>query len=249
VSQPPTTNAEANWQAFDPDAYFDHYYGEPHADDALVARKAAAALRDFAHGRDDLGILDVGTGANLIPLLAALPAAKTLTAWDYAASNIAWLETEFKRAVLRPQWQHFWCEVEAVYGAPATGLEAAQKLKHCARAQQGSIFNLPTAQWDAATMFFCAESITRDAQEFGIACNAFARAVRPGGALVAAFLARSGGYEVGGIDYPAVPVDEASIMAIFQPLCRSISVESIGLYETEIRSGYSGMVFLSALAL
>jgi SAM-dependent methyltransferase len=249
VSQSPTTNADANWQAFDPDAYFDHYYGEPHADDALVARKAATALRDFAAGRDDLKILDVGTGANLIPLLAALPAAEVLTAWDYAASNIAWLEAEFARPVLRPQWQIFWCEVEAVYGAPATGWDAAQKLKHCARAQQGSIFDLPLAQWDAASMFFCAESITRDAQEFGMACTAFARAVRPGGALVAAFLARSGGYAVGGIDYPAVPVDEDSIVAIFKPLCRSITVESIGLCDTEIRSGYSGMVFLSAIAL
>jgi hypothetical protein len=249
VSQPLTSNADANWQAFDPDAYFEHYYGEPHSDDLLVARKAAAALRDFSDGRHDLSILDVGTGANLIPLLAALPIAQSLTAWEYAASNVAWLEAEFQRDSLRPQWQHFWSQVVEVYGADFASFDVPEKLKLCAHTQQGSIYDLPAAQWDAASMFFCAESITREWSEFAAACTAFAHAVRSGGALVAAFLARSAGYEVAGIEYPAVSIDEASVTALFAPLCRSISVETIGLRDSEIRSGYSGMIFLSALTL
>jgi SAM-dependent methyltransferase len=249
VPQSPHNNAEANWQDFDPEAYFDHYYSEPHRDDMLAARKAALALRSFAGGCCNLHILDVGTGANLIPLLAALPVAQSLTAWDYAASNVAWLKTEFQQEKLRPQWQYFWSQVVEVYGPHLASFDAAQKLKQCARAQQGSIFDLPPAQWDAASMFFCAESITREAMEFTAACKAFAAAVRPGGALVAAFLTRSAGYEVGGIAYPALPVDEESIKAVFTPLCRSINVETIGGSDTEIRSGYSGMIFLSAFAL
>ncbi len=249
MSQPPTTNADANWAAFDPDAYFDHYYGEPHPDDELVARKAATALRRFAGERRDLQLLDVGTGANLIPLLAALPVAQSLTAWEYAASNVAWLEAEFQRDSLRPQWQTFWLQVIDVYGAEASHLDAAQKLRRCAFVQQGSIFDLPVAQFDAASMFFCAESITHDPQEFTRACHAFANAVRSGGLLVAAFLARSQGYEVGGIEYPAVPIDEASVAAIFAPLCRSCKVETIGLCDAQVRSGYSGMIFLVAETL
>jgi hypothetical protein len=249
VSQSPVSNTDTIWQAFDPDAYFDHYYSEPHSDDALVARKAGAVLRNFANGRDDVSMLDVGTGANLIPLLAALPIAQSLTAWEYAASNIAWLEAEFQRKELRPQWQHFWSQMVEVYGPDFVSYNVAEKLSCCARAQQGSIYDLPAAQWDAASMFFCAESITREKSEFAAACNAFVGAVRSGGALVAAFLAHSAGYEVAGVSYPAVPVDEASITAIFAPLCRSLNVENIGLHDIEIRSGYSGMIFLSAITL
>lgn len=249
MPQPPTTNADANWAAFDPDAYFEHYYGEPHSDDELVAGKAAAALRAYAGERRNLQLLDVGTGANLIPLLAALPVAQSLTAWEYAARNVAWLKTEFQRATLRPQWQIFWSQVVDVYGAEAAHMNAAQKLRACARVQQGSIFDLPVAQFDAASMFFCAESITRDQQEFAHACQAFANAVRSGGALVAAFLARSDGYQVSGIDYPAVPIDATSVAAIFAPLCRSCKIETIGLCDNQVRSGYSGMIFLVAETL
>jgi hypothetical protein len=243
-----TVNADAAWADFDPDAYFEHYYGEPHADDALVARRAATALRDFAGPRTDLDILDVGTGANLIPLLAALPVAQSLTAWEYAASNIAWLHSEMQRPALRPQWQHFWMQVESVYGAEACHFNAAQQLKARLTLQQGSIFELPKARFDAATMFFCAESITSQYHEFAAACRAFAGAVKPGGALVAAFLARSEGYSVGGIEYPALSVSTDSVADIFAPYAATLTLDSIGLSDTEIRSGYSGMIFLSAIA-
>lgn len=45
--------------------------------------------------------------------------------------------------------------------------------------KQGSIFDLPERTWDAATMFFCAESITEHQDEFEAACAAFARCVKP----------------------------------------------------------------------
>jgi SAM-dependent methyltransferase len=247
TDQSPGSNADANWAAFDPDAYFEHYYGDPHPDDDLVARLAAAALRDFAAGRTDLSILDVGTGANLIPLLAALPVAQTLTAWEYAQSNIVWLEAELQRPALRPQWQRFWAEVLQVYGIGADNMDAPKRLHRCTQIRQGSIFDLPDAQWDAATMFFCAESITRVPAEFAKACKAFAQSVRPGGALVAAFLARSAGYEVGGVAFPAVPIDQAIVSDLFSPFARQLQVEAIGLTNNEVRSGYSGMIFLSVI--
>jgi hypothetical protein len=45
--------------------------------------------------------------------------------------------------------------------------------------KQGSICDLPERTWDAATMFFCAESITEHQDEFEAACAAFARCVKP----------------------------------------------------------------------
>ncbi len=248
-SETPAANADAPWADFDPDAYFNHYYGDPHPDDDLVARRAASALRDFAATASDLDILDVGTGANLIPLLAALPVARSLTAWEYADSNIAWLGSELQRGVLRPQWQRFWAQVMDVYGPAVCDFDVTARLRTLTKVQQGSIFDLPQAQWDAATMFFCAESITRQPAEFARACAAFAGAVRPGGAVVAAFLARSTGYQVGGIDYPAVPITPDSVQDVFAPLVCKLNVEPIGFTDSEVRSGYSGMIFLSAIVL
>ena len=36
-------NADYQWGQFDPEAYFQHYYGEPHPDDERVIRCAVAA--------------------------------------------------------------------------------------------------------------------------------------------------------------------------------------------------------------
>ena len=91
------------------EAYFKHYYGEPHPDDDRVIRCAIEAMK---HGgrpvQADLDVVDVGTGPNLIPLLCALPRAQSLTAWEYAESNVAWLRGGTVAPEMRPQWHHFW---------------------------------------------------------------------------------------------------------------------------------------------
>jgi len=111
------------------------------------------------------------------------------------------------------------------------------------------VYDLPERRWDAATMFFCAESITEKYTEFEAACVRFARAVRPGGSLVAAFLAGSSGYTVADRPFPALRVSEADIHKVFGPVSAEANTLNIGLSEREIRSGYSGMVFLTAKAV
>jgi hypothetical protein len=189
-------NDDFAWARFDPEAYVAHYYGDPHPDDDDVVRRTSAALA--APGRDDLEIVDVGTGPNLFPLLAALPFARKLTVWEYAESNIAWLRRELARDALRAPWTHFWEVAAAAHGrAHGAVQDPAAALRARTEIVQGSIFDLPSRRWDAATMFFCAESITARQDEFERACEAFARAAKPGGVLAAAFLAGSRGYEVG----------------------------------------------------
>jgi len=238
-------NNEFGWSKFDPDSYIEHYYADPHPDDDEVVRRTCQAL--IASGRTNLDVIDVGTGPNLFPLLAALPVARTLTAWEYAESNVGWLRSEVQKPALRDPWLHFWTvarEAHAIASpdaaAPMAGLR--EKLD----VVRGSIFDLPSARWDAGTMFFCAESITAQQDEFEKACACFARAVRPGGVLAAAFLAGSRGYTVGEEDYPAVSVGPAELEAAFAPFATAIDVSGIGTHQDEIRSGYSGMLFLTA---
>lgn len=243
-------NADYAWKEFDSEAYFQHYYGEPHPDDDLVTRLAADALKRARPVDEPLDILDVGTGPNLIPFLSALPRARRLTAWEYAASNVAWLRSELERDDLRPQWHHFWSIVREAYASerdlPA---DPVPQLRARCEVRQGSIFDLPQAAWDGATMFFCAESITRRQDEFDAACAAFARAVRPGGTLAAAFLARSEGYRVSDQMFPAVNLTPEAVEHTFSGHATAIATRAVGIVDREVRSGYTGIIFLTAEAL
>lgn len=242
----------APWNDFDPEAYFQHYYGEPHPDDDTLTFLAAKALRTAQTVPvRDLDIIDVGTGPSLIPLLAALPIATRLTAWEFATPNLQWLQNEITSPPLRPQWHHFWRQVKAAH--TSDGENKSLMLPHDplplltqrVRIVRGSIFDLPRHAHDAATMFFCAESITSCPSEFESALAAFVSTVRPGGVIAAAFLAGSSGYAVSGRRYPAVKLDAAQIEKILHARLATIDVTPIGISLQEIRSGYTGAVFVS----
>lgn len=242
----------APWHAFDPEAYFQHYYGDPHPDDDTLTFLAARALRD-AHILPDRGldVIDVGTGPSLIPLLATLPVANRLTAWEYAKPNLDWLGHEITTAPLRPQWLHFWRQVKAAHSSQCT--TASPLLPHDplplltqrVRIVRGSIFDLPRHTYDAATMFFCAESITSCPREFESALGAFLATVRPGGHIAAAFLAGSTGYSVNGRRFPAVKLDPGQIESLLRARLATLDVTPIGLSLAEIRSGYAGAIFIA----
>jgi hypothetical protein len=194
-------------------------------------------------------VVDVGTGPNLIPFFCTLPRARRLTAWEYAESNVAWLQAEMRRDEMRPQWRHFWNVTREAYQPEFQLLEdptPVMRAKSVVR--RGSIFELPERTWDAATMFFCAESITERQDEFESACAAYARCVKPGGALAAAFLVRSAGYVVADRPFPVLYLSADSIETLFARYADGVKAERIGMVEREIRSGYSGFVFLTGIA-
>jgi NNMT/PNMT/TEMT family len=242
-------NADYRWAEFDAEAYFNHYYGKPHPDDDRVIECAVEAIKQARPAGRDLDLVDVGTGPNLIPLFCALPRGRSLTVWEYAESNVAWLKAELARDAMRPQWQHFWGVTRRAYGPDYDLAEnpiAALRAKTTVR--QGSIFEIPERRWDAATMFFCAESITEREDEFEAACAAYARSVKPGGALIAAFLVRSAGYVVADRPFPVLSLSVGTIEQVFSRHVAAMKAEQIGIREREIRSGYSGFVFLTGTA-
>jgi hypothetical protein len=245
MSDRPNANADFAWAKFDPEAYVEHYYADPHPDDDEVVRMTCRALA--ASGRRDLETIDVGTGPNLFPLFAALPVSARLTVCEYGEANIAWMRKTLAAGHLAPPWTHFWDVARGAHGPAAHAIaEPVAELSKRTEVIQGSIFDLPERRWDAGTMFFCAESITAQQDEFERACAAYARAVRSGGVLAAAFLAGSRGYTVGDVDFPAVSITPDSLHAAFAPHARDIDIAPIGAMGEEIRSGYSGMLFMSA---
>jgi len=242
-------NADYRWAEFDSEAYFQHYYGEPHQDDDCVIRLAVAAMKSAPPLGAELDVVDVGTGPNLFPLFCAVPRARRITAWEYAESNIAWLESEFGRPEARWQWLHFWEVAREAWG-PGHRLpeDPTPLLKQKCTISRGSIFELPRRTWDAATMFFCAESITGSREEFEAACAAYARCVKPGGLLAAAFLVRSGGYVVADRPFPVLHVTAEEVEETFARYAQIEKAEKVGIVEREIRSGYSGFVFVTGTA-
>jgi hypothetical protein len=246
----PAGNENFSWSQFDSESYFQHYYGDPHPDDDKVIHRAAAAFREARPKNALVRTIDVGTGPNLFPLFLALPRASHITAWEYSTSNVDWLKRELAADAMRPQWQHFWRVTREAYGTdfdlPANPIPA---LREKAEIKNGSVYDLPERQWDAATMFFCAESITEKHSQFETACIRFAKCVRSGGALMAAFLVGSSGYQVAERPFPVLNVSEADILRAFADVATDIRTEPIGIVEREIRSGYSGFVFLTATAV
>jgi len=243
----PSGNADYQWAQFDSEAYFQHYYGEPHPDDDALVALAVEALKKTASARADLDVVDIGTGPSLIPFFCALPCARKLTAWEYAECNVAWLEAELRREPMRPQWRHFWNVARDVYAEvlpddPMPSLRAKSEVK------RGSVFDLPERRWDLATMFFCAESITKRRDEFERACTAFSHSVKVGGRLIAAFLARSPAYVVANKAFPVFGLDTETLREVFAPNTSSLEIRTIGMREREVRSGYSGAYFLTGTA-
>lgn len=233
---------------FDPDTYFEHYYREPHPDDDLVLRLTCAALKN-ARPSGKLETIDVGTGPNLYPLFAALPRARSLTVWEYSKTNIEWLRRELAGDAMRPQWTHFWAVArEAHNGGAGLPDNPIPLLRERTILHEGSIFDLPKRNWDAATMFFCAEAVTTNPAEFDDACACLAQSVKPGGTIVAAFLVNSKSYELDGVRSPLMTLSEDSLRATFEKAATRVETRPIGIVKEEVRSGYTGMVLLTAEA-
>jgi hypothetical protein len=65
---------------------------------------------------------------------------------------------------------------------------------------------------------------------------------------MAAFLVRSPGYVVADRPFPCLSLSAESIESVFARHARDIRTERIGIVERQIRSGYSGFVFLTGTA-
>ena len=249
AAAPALGNADYCWAEFDAEAYFQHYYSDSHPDDDQVVRCAVGALKRALPAGNELDIVDVGTGPNLIPLFCALPRAARLTAWEYAPSNVAWLEAELARSDMRPQWHHSWSVAREAYLPEFVSPEnPLPTLRSKTTVRQGSIFDLPERRWDAGTMFFCAESITSRQEEFEAACAAYARSIRAGGTLAAAFLVGSSRYVIARSQFPILCLSAEAIEDTFARHATEVTAEKIGMVDQEIRSGYSGFVFLTGIA-
>jgi hypothetical protein len=235
-----TLNSDVDWDAFDSLEYRDHNYQDVRDDDREIVR----LIRDFFAGAgvsNGRGV-DVGPGANLYPSLAMLPFCRTLDLCEYSASNVAWLETQ-KRG-FDANWDEFW----AIYRqdpAYAAVRDPRARFREIVTVEQSSVFTLPTRAWDLGTMFFVACSLSTDIAEFVDATHRFVDALVAGAPFAAAFMARSRGYEVGDLWFPAVAVEVGDVTQALATVAydvKVVEIESPSPLRSDVKHGPDGQV-------
>lgn len=231
-------NRDFPWDDFDSWGYYAHNYRDFRDDD----RQILELVRDFFAGFDDLSAvegIDVGSGANLYPALALLPFCEKITLWEYSLSNVNWLRRETDS--YSPSWDAFW-EVLRRNRRYREIEDPRQALRERVTVLQGDLFHLPKEgrKWDIGTMFFVAESLTRDIAEFEHAIHCFLDVLKPDAPFAIALMENSEGYEVGGLRFPAVAVGEADVRKVLEARAYALEVKHID--SGGLRTGYSGML-------
>jgi hypothetical protein len=231
-------NAAYPWDSFDPEVYINNNYAELRDDD----RRILQVIRDYFAGALDptrpveKGV-DVGAGANLYPMLAMLPFCRKIVLWEYGRSNVAWLQREIKGWSRR--WEEFWAVLRT--RRAYREVDPNQLVRDRVTVHWGNLFHLRPRQFDLGTMFFVAESISEQEREFQAAVRRFIGSLRPGAPFATAFMQDSSGYYVGRIRFPAVPVSEADVKELLEPLADDVSIFPVRS-EKPLRDGYHGMI-------
>ncbi|KAJ8136123.1 hypothetical protein OY671_010664, partial [Metschnikowia pulcherrima] len=159
---------------------------------------------------------DIGTGPNVYPLMSVAAASRRLEASETSASNVAYLRRTCREGA-DPCWTPFWqlCrQLDPASPADLDGVSRGSTIHH------GDASRVPSGQHDRVSMFFVAESVTGDRDEFEQRSRRFAAAAAPGGHSVAAYMAGMPQYESGGEISPSFPLDRHTSETVMRPVTR-----------------------------
>ncbi|MFF5766265.1 class I SAM-dependent methyltransferase [Streptomyces tanashiensis] len=235
-------NRDADWNAWPVDDYLAENYRRLHPCDIGVIRHHAAVYRRFPP--DSLArTLELGAGPNLYPLMLAGAASRGIDAVEPSAASVGYLREQLDHGI-DDSWRPFYALCRSLDPAlPAGSAEALRRV----RVVRGTADDLAPGAYDLASMNFVAESVTEDFGEFTAVCDAFVRAVRPGGTLLAAFMERMPSYRIGaGPVWPACPVDETALRAVFVPRTSGLRVVRLAKDRTLPEYGDTGVLLLTA---
>ena len=248
-------NADAPWNRFSSDDYWRRNYSDLHAEDQeIIHRVSDFLISAFAERPPAERAIDVGSGTNFYPALLMLPWTDRILLADYSESNVSWLKDQLADDTDPWAWLPFWREIQEEKGYSYVDKPRLRLREACvsepgyAGIEQFSIFKLPEARWDLGTMFFVAESITKNPDEFRDALGRFVGALKPGAPFAATFMAGSAGYQVADTVFPAVPITRDEVRQHLAELgVREASVELLNK-EPEVRDGYAGMIVATGFA-
>ena len=237
-------NEDFPWDQFDTEAYLEHNYAHVRHDDREILDAVSSFFERACAEKELLHGIDVGTGANLYPTLAMLPFCRKITLLEYSRSNVRWLRWQRRRLwpSWKANWQAFWQvlrKLDAYKGVAKPRWALIRRARVCRR----SVFDLPRDHlYGIGTMFFVAESITPEHDEFDSAMEHFLGALAPGAPFAIALMEHSGGYQVGDKLFPATDIDIADVEKFLNSKAADVKVELIGPGVEPVREGYTGMI-------
>lgn len=239
---PVRRNRDADWNAWPVADYLAENYRELHPIDIGVIRHHSAVYRSHAPG-SLARTLELGAGPNLYPLMLAGAAARRIDALEPSTAGVRYLRRQLAQGP-DDSWGPFYALCRSLDPAlPASCAEALRPV----RVVQGTADDLVPGSYDLASMHFVAESVTEDLGEFTALCETFVHAVRPGGRILAAFMERMPSYRIGaGPVWPALPVDESALRAVFAPRTTGLRIARLAKDRTLPEYGDSGILLLTA---
>ncbi|MFJ9799937.1 class I SAM-dependent methyltransferase [Streptomyces sp. NPDC101145] len=239
----PLGNDDVDWDRWPVPAYLAENYRRLHPCDAAVIAHHADFYRTCVTGPVARAV-EFGAGPNLYPLMLASSVSARVDAVDTSAAAVAYLRRQLAEGP-DASWGAFHALCRALLPTlPASPRDALAGV----RAVHGDVRALRPGSYDLASMNFVAEGASEDRAEFEDFCVRFARCVRPGGFLVAAFMENMPTYRIGAVPlrWPGCPVDGDDIRAVFAPLTDRLTV---GRTDADTLPGYghTGMVLLRAV--
>ena len=189
-------------------------------------------------------------GPNLIPLFCALPRARSLTVWEYAESNVAWLEAEMLRDEMRPQWRHFWDVTRHAYRPecrlPDDPMSALRAKSDCATGLDFRSSRARMGRRDHVLLRGIDHRAARRIRSGMRRLCALRKARRCFGRGLPRALGRicRGRTPISGF----VCIRRVDQSTCLRAMLTASRLKRIGIVERQVRSGYSGFVFLSGSA-
>lgn len=241
-------NRDYPWDDFNPVEYFKFNYVELRDDD----REIVEIVRDFlsrelattplpANARG----IDVGTGANLYPALTMLPFCAEVILYEHSEANVQWLRDQTKNGV--PSWGEAWSQFWNLLTKRAQYRELEDAVKQLAdpervRVVKGDVLERSAlGQFDIGTMFFVAESITGEPDEFLEAMDHFFSMLKPDALFAMAFMEHSQGYQVGAQKFPATDIGEQDVWNCLRAHASDFSLHRLSAEDKPLREHYTGM--------
>lgn len=235
-------NRDVDWNRWPVQTYLEENYRVPHPADLAVIDHHARFYRRLRPGSIGRS-LEFGAGPNLYPLMLAASVSRHIQAVEPSAASVAYLQGQLRNGADR-SWSAFYEECRRRLPTLPPDLNTALSIVEVTHAGAAEI---GADAYDLGSMHFVAESVTEDLAEFTALCERFAKAVRPGGPLIAAFMENMGRYRLGdGSSWPGVRVDSDIVRAVFARLATGIEVTRIEADATLPDYGYTGMVLMTA---
>lgn len=235
-------NRDVAWNRFDTAGYLADNYATLHDFDRRIITALSPYYRSLGAG-SLASSLDVGTGPNLYPLMLAGAASRRLEVLEYSTRNVAYLE-RVRRTGADPGWAPFWNLCRQLNPALPADLD---RVLDRLTVHHGDAFDLPAHRHDLVSMFFMAESVTGDRDEFAELGRRFAAAATPGGHLVAAYMAGMPRYELGGETLPSFSLDRDTLEAVMRPVTRQLRIRHLPPDPT-LPYEHDGVLLLTARA-